>query len=161
MLSHLRDDRDLGSGFVAVMGNPFLPEHLNPELLVVFLILVPGGITESMGAGPHTHVVVLYKLARSLVPSSRATAQAMLAVAVGTIFLAAAEFAIWMATLAGRIYLFGRIHNIRRRDIVFIRAMSIRRAVAVLAADISLRVHGRELIDLVVYMAYIAPTVIG
>jgi len=109
----------------------------------------------------HAHLVVLYQLARGLVPFSCAMTQAMLAVAFGAVLFVAAERGIWMATLAERIDLFGGIHNIRRRDIVFIGAMGIRRTVATLAADISLRVHGCELIFPKIYMAYIAPAVIG
>lgn len=85
----------------------------------------------------------------------------MLAVAVGTELLAPAEIGIWMAALAERIYLFGGIHNIRRRVIVLIRAMSIRGAVAAPAADTSLRVTGCKFFLLIIYMANIAPAVIS
>jgi hypothetical protein len=108
----------------------------------------------------HSHVVVLDQLARGLVPFSCAMTQAMLAVAVGAVFLAATEFGIRIAALAERIYLFGGIHNIRGCDIIFIGTMGIRCTMAALTTDIGLRVDGCELILLIVYMAYIAPAVI-
>jgi hypothetical protein len=59
-----------------------------------------------------------------------------------------------------RIYLCRRIHNIRRRDVIFVGAVGIRSSMALLAANVGLGVYKSKCLVLVVYMTDMASAVI-